>query len=482
VIVRCAFAPLAWVAFAGCAPSGTPLIAGPGLHLDDADAGGAGFAYRDLANDVFFVTPKGTTTKLASDTASSQFAGASLTIWFGLDAADHVIASMKVREPSGAVNAVGTQVATSSISGPPDGAHVSFESVANAATGTTDVHLDGAVVVAGASSTKSKWSKSGDVFLLGSKAAASTGGNSKLVQAFVDGNAASPIVLCRKSCAREVAVTNDGTRALYFDHDNNNAGNLELATLPTSAGATAALSTIELAGGVSDARIRLDESQANVTNGANGTSGANGANGAGFAYFLGNDVTTSAPDGSLFVISLTSQGNDARAVLPTGSGVVDVVDAFASFVVYATTAQDALSKAVTLRIVKQDGTADAALGSAALSEGFSGDGRFYVFRDGVRNDGNGHFIGTLRALDTSTGAIATLGEDARKAQLAGARAIAWSDDTKHLRRAALGGASELVQISVDTFDILGRSASSGSVLVYSIPAETNAGVWVLDLD
>src|SRR5205823_4924071 len=89
-----------------------------------------------------------------------------------------------------------------------------------------------------------------------------------------------------------------------------------------------------------------------------------------------------------------------------------------------------------------------------------------------------YFLGTGGSIN----AIGLDGVGASTLKAAGAIDVVavWLDGPKHLRRARLDrGAPELVQISVDTFDVLGRATSTPKV-VYSIAAEINAGVWIAD--
>ena len=431
---------------AACAPSTRPLVDGTGLHLDDADTHGSGFSYRDLSDAVFFATPDGRTESVAVHTSSSQFAGGALTIGFGLDAPQSIARTMKARLHDGTVHDVDVRgIDTTTLDGPPDGSALSLEAAGDA-DGVVDVALvraNGArTLFVDAEKAKERWSATGDVLVVGAKLTDAVGATTRTVTAYDD---AGDHVLCADACAREVAVTSDGARALFFGDDSNDVGTLEIVDV---AGGTPAL----LSGPASDQALKLDETD------------ATGAR----AYFLGADASLRS------IQSIALDGTGARTLPATGA--VDIVDVRNGFVVYAS-AIDATTSVASLGIAHDGG--DVALGTRALAEGFSSDGRFYVFRDRVAFDAKGHAFGRLRSFDTSTAATRTIADDVRKAQIAG-DVVVWLDETKHLKRARLDrGAPELVQIDVDTFDVMGRDTKTPH-LVYSIPADVNAGIWLTD--
>ncbi|HEY4223190.1 MAG TPA: hypothetical protein VGO62_17655, partial [Myxococcota bacterium] len=242
--------------------------------------------------------------------------------------------------------------------------------------------------------------------------------------------------------SHEIAITSDGARVLYFAADHGHRGNV--AVVPFSGPPSAAQI---LAAGASDVRLVLSDDDARV-------------------FFV------DASDG---LSSIALDGGAARSL---AAGAVDVVAARGALVVYASFA-DAQTGLRSLSIVGTDGTNDVSLGVNALDVGFTGDGRCYTFLDDVTFDGKGHAHGRLRAFDSATNAVQTLGSDVRKAQVGGARFLAYVDNTQHLSAGALGQTIAPVQISVDTFDILGRDTAAPH-LVYSIRAEENAGVWLVD--
>jgi hypothetical protein len=418
---------------ASCAVTGTPIIEGTGLTVQDVSDDGITLAYTDAAGNLFVVpTDGGAPAQVATGVDRARCRGPWLAIYQGLDALG-VQADTMLLLPQGTTTplAAGTFVLVATVDASPDGEHYAFVAKQTSGGSVEDVILDGNVVVAGSTKERARFSPASNYLVVSSTVA-----TVKRLQAFPLAGG-SPVTLAPSGAAKRFSITPDGAIVVFGANDNGSLANL--TRIPIGGG-----TTTPLVAGASRRAFRVLEDGLTLA----------------FLY----------PPSALEAIQLDGTG----LLTLVGSGATDIIQTSSHEIVYATLV-DSTTGLATLRIIDKDGTADTALGSAALDEGFAPGEGFYIFRDGVVGQS-----GELRGIAQSGGPLFSLGARVNRSSFADAGRVVFLDDSYALRKASLAtGAVALLEDGVGSYNVVPDApGASSSRVAFAIPADPGAGIYV----
>jgi hypothetical protein len=177
--------------------------------------------------------------------------------------------------------------------------------------------------------------------------------------------------------SNETQVTHDGTQVIFGDHEQTNRVDITIANVDGS-------NPVVLEAGGDDVafKVTLDDSE---------------------VVYLVDTLTVGATNPACGAIEAVQRNATGRRTIRAGdptcaNGAKDMKALSSTHLVYARAISGSLEN---LAVIALDGSNDTALGSNDVSLGFSSDGRFFAYLDGVAAG-----AGTLKVADTTTSPIA----------------------------------------------------------------------------
>jgi hypothetical protein len=426
------------------------LVPGAGLLLEDVARDGSELAYVDASGTLFAIAPgavqggnPGAPVTVSSSTQLAQYHGDFLVAFHALVApANKVAATADVATIGTAgTSPLGNNVRVSSLSASDDGLHLYHEE--SPATGGRDVVLDG-VNLANFTKVKSRFTPTNANLIVGANfhATLPSGATTtaKVVRAYSVANVAAggffninntlndptatPPVL---GPSNETQVTHDGTQVIYGDHAQSNRVDITIVDVNGS-------SPVVLKQGGDDIvfKVTVDDSEV--------------------IYLVDtltvDSATTPNPDcGAIEAVHRDgSQQRTIRVGDPTcATGAKDMKALSSKNLVYARAINGSLED---LGIVAVDGSSDLALGTGDVSLGFSKDGRFFAYLDGVAAG-----VGTLKVFDTAIATIISVSANvlvSPSPAFASSSKLVMLDATGVLREAVIGTTGGFVLIDLSS--------------------------------
>jgi hypothetical protein len=419
---------------------GTQLVAQAGLKLQDSSLDGSLLAYTDAIETLFVIsTSGGAPIEIASNIDRARFRGGFLLAFSGVSSDEKTAANMLAFRQGETTPAFsGARVVLESLEESTDGLHLYFEANQVADPTLEDLFLDGQLLLSGVQNARGRFSPANDLLLLSNTNPDAT----SALNAFpVEGGVAIPLATGNSN---RFQITSDGAQILF---GANEAGPIADLSLLASSGGGAPTQVVAQ---VNDDGFRLLKDNASLA----------------FINLAGG------------LESIALDGTGRLELVP--SGVIETEDASTNAIVYITNF-DLVTGLPSLRMARADGSLDLNLGTLAVSEGFSPDNVFYFFRDTMRTDPTTlePKDGTLRFVNTTTGALSTLAVDVKKVSVPDNTRTIFLTRNDLLQLADVAtGERQVLQDFVDRFDLV-RSPAATQV-AFSIKEGELAGLYLAD--